>query len=587
VRVSFTGVGAPLDRAGGKPLSGATNDDYSWNFPVAGLTPGVKLTVKADWEAHASGLNKGFDSRTTSVTIPAPPAVSKLTSADKCHLAWLSKWYADSAAKADSWVKGFTNCGGCAGFMRVVRNQSKANAYKYYKMSQDPPDTNYTVLPTVTVPVVDPVVAGDGFNAAAVTPANDYLRQQNEAYGQARAALTAIERAQGARLAGDSTWEQRQSLAAAEFLKGLSTRLGAIPAASTNLGNALRAAGFPNPTITDADWAAAVHDHLGSVPADSAWLRDQAGLTNDDIAAIGGLMATGTGTKSGNRPLLDWFGDPGLAAAVSDATTGLNSDAAALIANPLLDHADGPPAPGTSQPPTQGPTNGPTTATVTRGPIANEGESLLGNSGFETPALPKGWAYQTVNAGKDPGLGAWTIQKGSVDVVAQPGALAATGGQFIDLNGNDTSDGPGIITQDVAVTPGHAYRLSFQLAGNPNGDPPDKTLDVALGPQKEAFTFNTKGHTNADLGWATHTMEYAACGDEKTVTVTFRSTTEGQRGPNLDNVVLADAGPGCGGGFPWWWIVLGIVLVASAAIGVFFYLRRRAEVAEVGHTADP
>ena len=71
-------------------------------------------------------------------------------------------------------------------------------------------------------------------------------------------------------------------------------------------------------------------------------------------------------------------------------------------------------------------------------------------------------------------------------------------------------------------------------------------------------------------------MEFAACGDEKTVTVTFRSTTEGQRGPNLDNVVLADAGAAsCSGGFPWWAVVLGVVLLLGAA-AVVIYRRRLA-----------
>jgi choice-of-anchor C domain-containing protein len=250
-----------------------------------------------------------------------------------------------------------------------------------------------------------------------------------------------------------------------------------------------------------------------------------------------------------------------------------------LIANPLVNYLpdDASPAPA--------PSSG---APSTRSQTVTEGTSLLANSGFETPVLPAGTAYQTVSAGKPPGLGAWTVQKGSVDVVAAPGAQAATGGQFIDLNGNDTSNGTGIITQDVEVRTGHRYALSFQLAGNPNGDPPDKTLDASLGSHKQSFTFNTKGHTNDDLGWTTHTMTYAACGGQRTVTVTFASTTTGSRGPNLDNVVLADMGEtSCSGGFPWWWILLAGVLVAGAAIAVVLYARRqRAARPPSGQTDD-
>jgi choice-of-anchor C domain-containing protein len=189
--------------------------------------------------------------------------------------------------------------------------------------------------------------------------------------------------------------------------------------------------------------------------------------------------------------------------------------------------------------------------------------------------LPKGWSYQTITAGKAPGLGAWTIQRGSVDVVASPGANAATGGQFVDLNGNDTKDA-GIITQEVSGVSGHTYRLSFQLAGNPNGDPPLKTLDVSLGDKKESFSFDTKGHTNADLGWATHTVE--GCGSSK-FTVKFESTTKGIRGPNIDNVMLTDLGSGCGSGIPLWLIIVSIVLLLALGAAAYFYLRRKRSAA--------
>jgi hypothetical protein len=76
--------------------------------------------------------------------------------------------------------------------------------------------------------------------------------------------------------------------------------------------------------------------------------------------------------------------------------------------------------------------------------------------------------------------------------------------------------------------------MSFQMSGNPNGDPQVKTIQVSLGGRQETFTFDVKGHTNADLGWVTHTVEY--CANASTLTVEFTSKTDGTGGPNLDNV---------------------------------------------------
>jgi choice-of-anchor C domain-containing protein len=243
--------------------------------------------------------------------------------------------------------------------------------------------------------------------------------------------------------------------------------------------------------------------------------------------------------------------------------TALNADAAALTAQPLLNHADDS---GTT-PPTAPPT--------TPRPNATEQPSLVSNGGFEAPTLPTGQAFATLTAGKEPSLSAWRLTQGSVDMVAAGGAQAATGGQFIDLNGNDTAAGPGSITQDIAVTAGHTYRLSFQLAGNPNGSPAVKTLQVSFGGRKQTFTFDTTGHTNADLGWTTHTIEFGAGCRSSTVAVTFTSLTEGNRGPNLDNVVVTDVGGGAGcSAFPIWWIALALLVVAGGVV-IYLYVRRR------------
>jgi hypothetical protein len=60
-------------------------------------------------------------------------------------------------------------------------------------------------------PTPPSIVAGNGLSAEAAAAFNDLLRALAETHAQAQAALTAIERAAGARAASDSAWETRQS----------------------------------------------------------------------------------------------------------------------------------------------------------------------------------------------------------------------------------------------------------------------------------------------------------------------------------------------------------------------------------------
>jgi choice-of-anchor C domain-containing protein len=290
------------------------------------------------------------------------------------------------------------------------------------------------------------------------------------------------------------------------------------------------------------------------------------------------------------QTLADTFTDPAQATHINDTDAALRDTAAALTANPLVNFS-------ADTTPTAGPS--PTT-TTTAGPAPSPGPessaptgdglptaTVLNNGGFEQPALLAGTSYQTLDAGKSPGLAGWTIAKGSVDLVAG-GGQAATGGQFIDLNGNDTPNQAGVITQTAAVVAGHRYRLSFQLAGNPNGDPAVKTVQASLADQQQTFTFDTTGHTNAKLGWVTDTLE--ACAANSSLTVTLASQTQGIRGPNLDSVVLADIGSCGASGWPWWVIALIIVVVLVAMVLVVVYVRRRrgpAQSADDTHPATP
>jgi hypothetical protein len=97
---------------------------------------------------------------------------------------------------------------------------------------------------------------------------------------------------------------------------------------------------------------------------------------------------------------------------------------------------------------------------------AAPGPNLLGNPGFESPAVTSIGRFRQdhtiglCGAGalaNHPQPGCWTVLEGSVDLT-RPGTIPAySGSQYIDLNGT----AKGFIGQQVVAQPGLAYELIF------------------------------------------------------------------------------------------------------------------------------
>lgn len=225
------------------------------------------------------------------------------------------------------------------------------------------------------------------------------------------------------------------------------------------------------------------------------------------------------------------------------------------------------------------------------GPVHLPATSLLHEGGFEPPSSRVATGgYRVVEQqdaheliGPD-----WTLH-GGVDVVGLGAGSAAEGTQFIDLNGNTDEAGPASLSQKVATFAGHRYRLTFELAGNPNGEPQEKTVDAALGSTVQHLTFNVAGHSNEDLGWTEHALETTTC--DTSLEVALNSTTPGARGPNVDAISVVDLGPDTAadcaaaphdppgnpgddrGHFPLWALALAVLVIL--VIGGVFLARRR------------
>jgi choice-of-anchor C domain-containing protein len=181
------------------------------------------------------------------------------------------------------------------------------------------------------------------------------------------------------------------------------------------------------------------------------------------------------------------------------------------------------------------------------------------NGGFESGAVDPGTGFVTLSAGST-ALTGWTIVTGSIDYIGgywQPGE----GQRSIDLNGLAMSE----ISQSVSgLNPGQQYKVSFLLAGNPDGGVNPKTLLTTL-VNSQSYSFDASGTSLGAMGWVEQYLYFTA--NATTALLSFKSTTgDCCYGPALDNISIA-ATP-LPAALPLFGSVLG-------AFGLFGWFRRR------------
>lgn len=190
------------------------------------------------------------------------------------------------------------------------------------------------------------------------------------------------------------------------------------------------------------------------------------------------------------------------------------------------------------------------------------GAQSFQNGSFEDG--PSAGSFTTLNGGSTAITG-WTVTGNSVDYIGSYWQ-AADGGRSVDLNGN----GQGGIAQTFDTTSNLTYRVSFSLAGNPDGAPDTKTIStVTTGGASNLFTFSTPGNTRTDMGWTPYSFTFKASGPS--TTLTFASQDPGAYGAALDAVsVSAVPEPAS-----WALMIMGFGLAGGAL------RRRRSAVAAV------
>jgi choice-of-anchor C domain-containing protein len=185
-------------------------------------------------------------------------------------------------------------------------------------------------------------------------------------------------------------------------------------------------------------------------------------------------------------------------------------------------------------------TTGGATITVTQAGVSGGGTSLLTNPSFEQPGGSS--LYMGMTGTQIPG---WVVPAGkNVDYI---GAYwTASDGRFsIDLDGTYSA---GAIAQTFATTAGTPYTVTFDMAGNFEGPPAVKQMQVqAAGQTSTPFTFDTAGKSSSNMGWATKTWCFTASGASTTLEFRSLHAADNSWGPALDNVRVT---AGCGGGVP-------------------------------------
>ena len=153
------------------------------------------------------------------------------------------------------------------------------------------------------------------------------------------------------------------------------------------------------------------------------------------------------------------------------------------------------------------------------------------NGSFEDGTDPG--SYVTLNPG-DTDITDWTIVSGTVDYIGTYWT-AFEGSRSIDMSGTEA----GSISQTFTTVVGATYEVTFDMAGNPDGEQGMKTMDVmATGGSTQDYSFDTTGKTTGDMGWLPKVYEFTAT--ETDTELTFISTTDSAYGPALDNVVITE-----------------------------------------------
>lgn len=166
--------------------------------------------------------------------------------------------------------------------------------------------------------------------------------------------------------------------------------------------------------------------------------------------------------------------------------------------------------------------------------------AIIVNGSFEEGPVITG-SYLVVADG-DTSITGWTVKTPvagrNIDIITTYWQQA-DGQRSLDLNG---SNGPGGIAQMLQTTAQHLYEVSFLMAGNPDGDPAEKTLRVLAAGQSHDFVFDDANYSRTNMGWALQVWTFTATDTSTELWFQMVDPDSGKFGSALDDVQVIDCG---------------------------------------------
>ncbi|MBM3524811.1 MAG: choice-of-anchor C family protein, partial [Alphaproteobacteria bacterium] len=153
------------------------------------------------------------------------------------------------------------------------------------------------------------------------------------------------------------------------------------------------------------------------------------------------------------------------------------------------------------------------TAVLVAGVSTAAQANLIVNGSFENGSpQPPGGGFSTLVTGNTAMTG-WSITAGDIDW-SNLYWQASDGTHSVDMNGNN----PGTISQSFATVAGALYRLTFDLAGNPDNFDGIKDLQVSAGDTTSSFSFDTTSTSRPAMGWVGEELFFHATSALTTLT---------------------------------------------------------------------
>jgi len=128
----------------------------------------------------------------------------------------------------------------------------------------------------------------------------------------------------------------------------------------------------------------------------------------------------------------------------------------------------------------------------------------------------------------------WTVSDGTVDLigVGSPWNWFPSYGLYIDMDGSTNNAGKLTTKEDFTLYPGLIYTLSFDLAGNQRGYPPDQVIvQVAMG-----SIFNETFSLSSSDPFRTYSRNFSVLSTVANIKLSFEGVGGDNVGMLLDNV---------------------------------------------------